>query len=353
MVGAVRARPRAIPSGVMPGKRGTPGGRCVIAPTMWGSRACNPWRGQPRVQQEPVFRMTRHNPLLVSPEDAPHLVDDPAIDARLDRLRDDCVLAPPRPMLFRRVQADPALPSPQGGARAGWDAMRPAMLNPAVLAGNRLFPDPSPEPAAAAIDLLRGRLLQALQDRGWRRVAVTSPTRGCGKSTVAANLALSLARRPSGRTVLIDLDLRRPGLAHLFGLPAPGPIRDLLTGRAPPAAALLRAGRGLALGLNARAEAAAAELLLEPAARVALGAVLRDLDPEVVIHDLAPVLGSDDAVAILPQVDAVLLVVDGTQTTAAEIRACERLFEGRVPLLGVVLNRAQDRGLARLLRRGG
>jgi uncharacterized protein involved in exopolysaccharide biosynthesis len=35
---------------------------------------------------------------------------------------------------------------------------------------------------------------------------------------------------------------------------------------------------------------------------------------------------------------------DGTQTTAADLRACERMFQGRVPLLGVVLNRAQDRG---------
>ncbi|HSF64005.1 MAG TPA: exopolysaccharide biosynthesis protein, partial [Paracoccaceae bacterium] len=157
----------------------------------------------------------------------------------------------------------------------------------------------------------------------------------------------------SGRTVLLDLDLRNPGLAGLFGLAAPLPMRDLLSGRAAPEAQLIRAGRGLALGLNGRAEAAAAELLLEPAAQDALAAVLRDLEPDVLIYDVAPVLGSDEVVALLPQTDAVLLVADGTQTTAADLRACERMFQGRVPLLGVVLNRAQDRGLARLLRRGG
>lgn len=300
--------------------------------------------------------MTSHNPLLVSPEDAQHLGDDPSLDARLDRLRDDARRAPP-PMagLFRqalRKAPTTTLPALRAPGVAAWDALRPAMVNPAVLQRNNLFPDPSPDPAAAAIDLLRGRLLQALRENGWRRVAVTSATRGCGKSTVAANLALSLARRPSGRTVLLDLDLRRPGLADLFGLPAPGPMRDLLSGRAAPAVHLLRAGRGLALGLNARAEAAGADLLLEPAAQEALAAVARDLDPEVVIYDLPPALGSDDVVAVLPQTDAVLLVADGTQTTAEDLRACERLFQGRVPLLGVVLNRAQDRGLSRLLRRG-
>lgn len=301
--------------------------------------------------------MTSHNPLLVSPEDAQHPEDDPAVAARLDRLRDDLRRAPaPMAGLFRQGPARPApttLPALRAPGAAAWDALRPAMVNPEFLTRNNLFPDPSPDPAAAAIDLLRGRLLQALRERGWRRVAVTSPTRGCGKSTVAANLALSLARRPSGRTVLLDLDLRRPGLADLFGLAAPGPMRDLLSGRAAPEGVLIRAGRGLALGLNARAERAAAELLLEPAAQEAVAAVLRDLDPEVMIYDVAPALGSDDMVALLPQTDAVLLVADGTQTTAADLRACERLFEGRVPLLGVVLNRAQDRGLARLLRRGG
>jgi Mrp family chromosome partitioning ATPase len=67
----------------------------------------------------------------------------------------------------------------------------------------------------------------------------------------------------------------------------------------------------------------------------------------LVVIDAPPVLMSDDVLALLPQLDAVLLIVDGTKTTAAEVRACERLFDGQCPLMGVVLNRAQDRGLGR------
>jgi protein-tyrosine kinase len=40
-------------------------------------------------------------------------------------------------------------------------------------------------------------------------------------------------------------------------------------------------------------------------------------------------------------------VADGTKSTAEDLRACERLFEGRIPLMGVVLNRAQERAAQR------
>ena len=70
--------------------------------------------------------------------------------------------------------------------------------------------------------------------------------------------------------------------------------------------------------------------------------MLEQLDPEVVIYDLPPVLVSDDVLALAPCVDAVLLITDGTKTSPDEIRACERMLEGRIPLMGVVLNRAQD-----------
>jgi hypothetical protein len=50
---------------------------------------------------------------------------------------------------------------------------------------------------------------------------------------------------------------------------------------------------------------------------------------------------NDDLLALAPCLDAVLLITDGTKTSPEEIRACERMLEGRLPLMGVVLNRAQ------------
>ena len=54
-------------------------------------------------------------------------------------------------------------------------------------------------------------------DRGARTIMFTSALRGEGKSTTAANVAVALARS-GARVILVDLDLKRPSQARLFGL---------------------------------------------------------------------------------------------------------------------------------------
>lgn len=228
-----------------------------------------------------------------------------------------------------------------------WDSLSPVSLDADRLAGNGLFTQSSTNPAVTAFDMLRTRLLQALNDRGWRRLAITSPTHGCGKSFVAANLALSLSRLTATRTVLVDLELRRPHLADLFGIRDVAPLAEFLSGDQPLESHFRRYGRNLALGLNGAPIADAATLLQDPDTTDALDAMIAQLQPDAVIYDLPPALVSDDVAAMMPHIDAVLLVADGTRSTAADIRATERLFDGKVPLMGVVLNRAQDRGLGR------
>lgn len=228
-----------------------------------------------------------------------------------------------------------------------WESLSPVQLSADHLIGNGLFPKASTHPASIAIDQLRSKILHGLAQKGWKRIAITSPTHGCGKSFVATNLALSLARRPGSRTALLDLDLRRPRLADLLGVTEAPELADFLTGEQPLESVFRRFGRTLALGMNGASVDMAAELLHGPDAAIAMSALVDQLDPEVVICDMPPALGSDDALALAPALDAVLLVVDGTKTTPADVRACERMFEGRLPLLGVVLNRAQDRAASR------
>jgi protein-tyrosine kinase len=228
-----------------------------------------------------------------------------------------------------------------------WESISPITLDAERLAGNGLFTQSSTNPAVTAFDMLRTRLLQALNDRGWRRLAVTSPTHGCGKSFVAANLALSLARLSATRTVLVDLELRRPHLADIFGVKDVAPLAEFLSGDQPLESHFRRFGRNLALGLNGAPVPDAATLLQDPDTTAALDAMTAQLQPDAVIYDLPPALVSDDVIAMIPHIDAVLLVVDGTRSSPTDIKATERLFDGRVPLMGVVLNKAQDRGLGR------
>lgn len=241
----------------------------------------------------------------------------------------------------------PALPPLTVSPAKVWESLGPVRLDATILAGNGLFPTSSDEPAAAAFDHLRSSLLHGLGQKGWRRVAVTSPTHGCGKSFVATNLALSLSRRPESRTVLLDLDLRRPQLAGLLGLHDAAPLSEFLSGEQPMESVFRRFGRTLALGLNGSPVPDAAEQLHSPDTAAALSAMMEQLEPEVVIADLPPVLAGDDVLALAPMVDAVLLVTDGTRSSPAEIRAAERALEGRIPLLGVVLNRAEERAARR------
>ena len=198
------------------------------------------------------------------------------------------------------------------------------------------------DPANASFDLLRTRLLQALKARGWSQVAITSPTKGCGKTFVAANLALSLSRRASCRTVLMDLDLRMPSLATVLGVRQPGRIFDFLTGARPIEAHLRRVAPNLAVALNATPVFDSAELIQEPPMARTLAAMRATLRPDVVLYDLPPALACDDVIAFLPQVDGVLLVAGGGITSAEQVRECERLFADHAPLLGVILNKSED-----------
>lgn len=223
-----------------------------------------------------------------------------------------------------------------------WTGLPALRLDPDHAAAHHLIQSHDEDPVGLLYDKLRTRLLQVLNARGWTRVGITAPARGCGASTVAANLALSLARRPSGRTVLMDMDLRQPGLAGIFGLPQAGVLREVLSGLQPVEAHFGRLGRTLALGLNQRAEHDAAELLQEPATIATIHLLLEDLSPDVALFDLPPLLDTDDVQAFLPQLDGILLVLDGTRNTAAQVRDCERLLRDQCEIIGVVLNRAED-----------
>jgi protein-tyrosine kinase len=223
-----------------------------------------------------------------------------------------------------------------------WESLGAVELDADRLTRKGLFIEASDHPAAVGFDILRTRLLHGLSEKGWRRIAVTSPTHGCGKSFVAVNLALSLARRPSSRSVLIDFDLRHPEIAQILGIAEDRALAEFLSGEQPLEGVFRRFGKTLALGLNGEAIERASETLHDPDTVAALAAMLEQLDPEVVLYDLPPALVSDDVLALGSSVDAVLLVTDGTKTAPEEIRAVETMLDGRIPLMGVVLNRAQD-----------
>ncbi|MEP1766216.1 MAG: exopolysaccharide biosynthesis protein [Sulfitobacter sp.] len=218
-----------------------------------------------------------------------------------------------------------------------------------ILEGSQAADDFRATDVSRAFDLLRTRLRQTIKQHGWTNIGVAAPTSGCGTTFTAANLAASLARVPSSRTVLMDFNMRSPGVAKALDMDASqtGDLSDFLAGDVAISDFILRANETLALGLGTGALPNAAEILQDPATAASLEEMRAALRPDVVLYDLPPLLSHDDTAAFLPQLDGVLLVSDGTQTMAKHIAECERILDGQVPLLGVILNRARASSIER------
>jgi Mrp family chromosome partitioning ATPase len=236
-----------------------------------------------------------------------------------------------------------ASPVDAAAVAARWAALAAALPDPARLERHRIVTAAAGR-AAVPFDVLRTRTLQQMRANNWHRVAITSPTEGCGKSTIALNLAFGLSRQPDLRTVLCEADLRRPSLAGLLGITEPVQFARVLEGRAPFADHARRIGTNLAVAVNRNPSRHSAEILHGPAVGPALDAIEADYAPQVMIFDMPPMLVSDDAMAFLGQVDGVLLVAAAETTTVKQIDACEREIAQVSNVMGVVLNKCRYTG---------
>ena len=274
---------------------------------------------------------------LVAESAAVALKERPSPDEQLQRPQPET-----RPPL--RPERAPPRPEPAPPAHeSAWAALEEVALDPKYLERKRVIAYGKTDPAHIAFDVLRTRLLKVFKDRRWSRIAITSPGKGCGKTFVAANLALSLARRSDCRTILLDVDLKVPGVANTLGLTAPRSMEAYLTGQMPPESFLRRIGPNLAVGWSTERLRDSAELIQDARTAAAIAKLTETYAPDVVIFDLPPMLVSDDAIAMLPQVDCVLLVAAAGQTSSSEIEECERLLGDSTNFLGVLLNKCEDR----------
>jgi tyrosine-protein kinase len=177
---------------------------------------------------------------------------------------------------------------------------------------------------AESFRLLRANLELANVARQARTIMVTSASRGEGKTTTIANLAVALAR--AGRSVvLIDLDTRNPSLDRIFRLGKRVGLADVVLDDVPLADALTRVPLAAAGVIDASGTAPVdAQGTLDvlpvgstpsiPAELVGSSAVAKIFDElseaaDVVLVDAPPLLAMSDAVTLGARVDAVLVAV--------------------------------------------
>ncbi len=187
--------------------------------------------------------------------------------------------------------------------------------------------------------MLRTRLLQpAGGGRPPRTVLVASALAGEGRTSAAANLAITIARSVREHVLLVDGDLRSAGLGRLFGLKPAWGLADYLRGGPGLAELLVRGGLPKLSLLPAGARAAdGAELLASERMRDLLGELAGRYEDRLVVIDSPPLLESADAAILAAQVEAVVLVV---RAAHAERRAVGRAVAavGCERVLGVVFN---------------
>jgi polysaccharide biosynthesis transport protein len=215
---------------------------------------------------------------------------------------------------------------------------------------------------AEAFRILRTNLELLQLEHGARTIMVTSALEGEGTSPTAANLAVALARA-GRRVVLVDLNFRRPSVAGMFGLGRRAGLADAVLGHVRLETALVRVtvrpgsphGNG-APGTLGRREAqgvldvvTSGSLRPDPGEFVstqALGDVLKELGgyAELVLIDAPPLLGVGDAIALMPRVDALLLVASARHARRPVLAETRRLLEAcPASKLGFVLTGLQQR----------
>ena len=274
---------------------------------------------------------------------APGPAPGPAPAGTADHAAPGAAVTPLPGMLARSLAPEPgsalAAADPAGIA-AAWEAL-PAFSPPAGQMARHHIVTFAGGAAATPFDVLRTRLVQRMRANNWKRLAITSPTPGCGKSTLALNLAFSLARQPELRTVLGEIDLRRPSLARMLGLRMQHNFARVLDGSAPFSDHAARHGANLAVAANHASVSNAAELLQGSSVGRALARIEAVYDPAIMIFDLPPMLAGDDAMAFVRQVDCVLLLAAAGASTIKEIDNCERDLATQTNVLGVVLNKCR------------
>jgi len=216
-------------------------------------------------------------------------------------------------------------------------------LNNVHLQSKRIISHDITDPRSRAFDMLRTQVLQSMDLKGWKTLAVTSPTPACGKTLTALNLAISIARQPDRSVLLVDLDFRKPQVAACLGLKCDEGVLSVLEGRTTLSDAIIpaRVGNLRFMVLPTASTIKSSELISSRAMTAMLEDIKREYHSKTIILDLPPILSGDDVIAILPQMDCVLLVAAVGTTTVAQIKECNKHLQS-AEVVRIALNKVLE-----------
>ena len=190
---------------------------------------------------------------------------------------------------------------------------------------------------AEAFRSLRSSLIFMPNQAELKTILITSAIPNEGKSTIASNLAITMAAA-GARVLLVDADLRRGDIAPLFDIDGRIGLSNILRGEVTWEDATQRCKYPtLALIPRGPVTNQSGELLLKPSITRLLDGLKDKFD--LVIFNTAPILATDDTPTLAPNFDGTLMVVRAQFTSARLTKnALNALYQRQVNVLGLILN---------------
>jgi len=252
--------------------------------------------------------------------------------------------------LAREAQQDPS-PSfsttpvaPHGlvrvPGRIAYTRTRTVQISPETLERHRIAAASNSD-TADAFRMLRTQVLMRMRENGWQTLAITSPNKGAGKSTVTLNMALSFAMELDHTALLVDADLRDPDVRKMLDLGEGPGLADYLVGRAAVEDLLIHPGIGnLVLLPGGSPVANTSELLRSPMMADLVRELRERYTDRIVLFDVPPILAGADTLALSAYVDATILMVEEGKTTLEDLTRSRELLANS-NLMGIVLNKTR------------
>ncbi len=240
-------------------------------------------------------------------------------------------------------------PVMRGGARGAakedqvnerWNALPIAKTKSAHLQKSRIYADKASN-EAQHYDILRTKLLLEMRRNDWTRIAITSATPACGKTTTACNLIAGLGRQPELRGMLFDLDFRRPSISKLFGISPPRNLEDVLNDEASFYEHAVRLHENTCVSMTTHFVSDPAQLILRSRTVEIIDEIQNDYMPDLMLFDTPPVMVSDETRGFLKHVDAVLIIAAAESTSVAQVDEVEREVAQYTNVAGIVLNKCR------------
>ena len=198
------------------------------------------------------------------------------------------------------------------------------------------------DPEAVELDfykVLRTKIQQAAQPRGWNTVMITSPFDEDGRTMVAVNLALTFAKAHNQTVMLVDCDLRRQSIHDVLCIESNSGLVDYLVDEKPLRDSIVWPGiEKMTLISGGRTIQDSTELLGSERMRALVHEMKNRYADRYILFAAPPVLVGADALSLAPLVDCIVMAVTEGKSSMTDVKKAIAILP-QEKLLGFVMTK--------------